>query len=682
MTVFTRILIAGALLVGGRLGFVRADDPPEKPASESAAPAQAAPAESGAVPPAAPSAAHESAAPTAVAANTPAEAPVQASDASEPPAAPRSRASQEAPSPDEPVDRGDAPRKPPGVFKMTSDKRVTLELVNADIGDALRMLAKQGGLSLVVGPDVKAEISVSLVDVPVMHALRTVVEGNGYAWKEANGIITVAKPAPPDPRLIDLPPKLVTRIIRLRSVNATLLVQALQPALSKWGRLSILSEDSVGTFQQQFSGTAFRSATSTNVNVSGAGASGSAPGGGNAFGSGAPPAGSPSPGGTSQTGVMNSQVLLVTDSADRVAAIEKLVADLDVPPRQVLIEARIVEMTVELQKRLGIDWNVEAFANGPLLNHEVPLFWRADFATGPARQIRNGSGPNLALGTVDFSRFTALLQASQDDNGVRLLANPRMLVFNNHAANLLVGEQYPILASTITDQGTATESLLQYIPVGIQLQVTPTIMSDGRVSLLVRPSTSAIGDDVVGTTGLRIARILTREIETRVVMRDGDTVVLGGLISDRKTNMTRKVPGLGDIPIIDIFTRQERPRIDRVDLLVFLSVNVEKAAEVSEEEKGVYERYRPRFKHADGTDAVPLHFEFPFTQFHDEKLPRPPAESIDDPHPPAAPPVAAAPHAPPQSASPDAPQPVEAIELNSSSAAPAGDESPKSEERP
>jgi len=502
-----------------------------------------------------------------------------------------------------------------------NDPPVSLNLVRSDIGDALRLLAQEGGINIVVGPDVKAEVSVSLRNVPVRQALRSLVEANGFRWAEQGGVVTVTKPSAA--AATETMPALFTKILRPKCVNAATLVSALQPALSKWGKLTILSEDSrpgfgIGSIQDgsnQPQGTTFRSASRSDMVV-------------NAI---TTPPGSPTTAGYAgeraaagtQTGIENSQVLLVTDTRERIDEISKLVSELDVPPRQVLIECRIVEMSTDLQKRLGIDWNIEAFANGPLLYQKLPLYWEAGFAPGPI----NG----LALGTVDFTRFTALVQLAQDDNAVRLLANPRMLVFNNHTASILVGEKYPLLTSTITDQGTTTESFDSYIPIGVQLSVTPTIMSDGRVTLLVHPATSALGPDVVGTTGLRIARIFTRELDTRVVMRDADTVVLGGLISDRKTNNVRKIPGAGDVPFLDIFTRQERPQEERVDLLVFLTAYVERAAEMSQEEKDVYASYTPRFKHTDALDAVPLHFDFPGTQFYEQKpAPPPEAAPMDD----------------------------------------------------
>jgi len=233
-------------------------------------------------------------------------------------------------------------------------------------------------------------------------------------------------------------------------------------------------------------------------------------------------------------------------------------------------------------------------------------------------------------GPGEEARFQeALLQANQTDNAIRLLANPRMLVYNNHSASILVGERYPILQASISNFGTVTEAFSTDIPVGVQLEVTPTIMADGTVSMLVHPATSALGDDVVGTTGLRIARIRTRELDTRVIMRDGQTIVLGGLISDRKTHQANKVPGLGDVPILDIFFRQENPESERVDLLIFLTAHIECAVAISERDQGVFDMYRPNFKHVERLQDVPLHFEIP-TEYEPPKpmFSEPPEEEV------------------------------------------------------
>lgn len=491
-------------------------------------------------------------------------------------------------------------------------KRITLQTAKGEIADVLRLVAEQGGLNLVVGPEVKGQVSVYLEDVPVQIALKSIAVKNGFDYSVEQDVITVSKP--PEASGQPVIPAMITRVFVLRSQDAERVKDALEFALSKYGKMKVLNENSTGGYGVQrlnslsgeFSDSGSSGSSSSGTTTSGqngaAGANGNMATGPN----------------RNQPGMdqpHNARKLIVTDIKEVVDEIAELIDDLDKLPPQVLIEARIVEMSTELQRQLGIDWNINVAANGPILNHEWPLRNRASWASGDQIRRNSAGAPysasGLALGSIDFSQFSAMLQANQTDNSIRLLANPRLLVYNNHSASILVGERYPILQASISNFGTVTEAFSTYIPVGVQLEVTPTIMSDGTISLMVHPATSALGDDVVGTTGLHVARIRTRELDTRVIMRDGQTIVLGGLISDRKTHQANKVPGLGDVPILDIFFRQENPASERVDLLIFLTANIEGAIEISERDKRVFEMYKPHFKHVERLQDVPLHFEIP-----------------------------------------------------------------------
>lgn len=501
-------------------------------------------------------------------------------------------------------------------LNVASARLITLDLAKADITDALRMIASQGGLNLVVGPEITGTVTVSLNETPVADALRAVAAGNGFVFAIDRGVITVTKPPEARTETAVVPP-MRTRVFRPRSVSAPDLRWALEPALSKFrdaqgqplARITLLNEDSrsgygINTLSAGAStgGTSSSGGTTLSSSVGGSGTAATPTTGGTAPGSTtATAAGGNDP----LRSVQASQVLVVTDTEENLDEIARLIEELDQPPKQVLIEARIIEMTLTLQKQLGIDWNIEVFANGPRLQHQFPLYRRAGFA----RTLEGDILP--ALGTVDFSRFQAVLEANQDDGGIRVLANPRLLAYNNHRAAILSGEQYPILRTSVTDFGTATESFEQYIPIGVQLSVTPTILAGNRVSLLVHPATTSLGDDVVGTTGLRVARINTRELDTRVVVRDGQTIVLGGLISDRRSNEQRKVAGLGEVPVLNWLFRQERRRDERVDLMVFLTVHVEGADRVSARDREIYNTYRPHFKRTTGLKDVGLQFELP-----------------------------------------------------------------------
>lgn len=489
-------------------------------------------------------------------------------------------------------------------------KTITLELAKSEIRDALRLIAQSGNVNLIIGPDIEGNVSVHLDNVPVEVALKSIAVNNNLRYAVEDGVVTITRMPASD--VNGPPPILVTRAFQLQAQDAARVKDAIEHVLTKDGKMTVLNENSDVTYV-----TSTLNSLSGDMNNMGANNGGFNNGNGGSMNGGVNGANSQTNGPTGSQGnnARNSRTLVVTDIQEKIDIVASLIADLDRLPPQVLIEARIVEMSTNLQRQLGIDWNAEALISGPVLNHELPLRFRAGFAPGDQIRYSPQGMPNqanpLSLGTIDLSRLTAMLRANQDDTAIRLLANPRMLIYNNHSANILVGERYPIFSANVSNFGTVTEAFQTYIPVGTQLEVTPTIMNDGRISLLVHPATSALGDDVVGTSGLHVARIQTREISTRVIMRDQQTIVLGGLISDRKIHAARKVPGLGDWAIISTLFRQERPQSERVDLLVFLTANIDGATRISERDRKVFDMYKPHFKQVERLQDVPLHFEIP-----------------------------------------------------------------------
>ncbi|MFQ5412273.1 MAG: type II secretion system protein GspD, partial [Phycisphaerae bacterium] len=488
--------------------------------------------------------------------------------------------------------------------RSSTEKRISLNVEKGDIRTALQLVAEQGELNISIGPGVEGEVSVFLTEASLEAALRAIAEDNGFVFTVRDGIISVSKP-PEYKEGEGVVPPLLTEIFTLRYRDAERVRDALEFALTKHGKMKVLNENSLKEYLPQRLGDLAGELGENGDSSTNGGTNGGSNNTGLNTNVNSEEVGAP----------RNARILVVTDVAENVSRIADLVADLDKRPPQVLIEARIIEISTDLQRELGIDWDINVLANGPILNHELPLQWEAGFASGgQIRRTPNGTpraSAGLALGTIDFSQLTSLLRIHQSDNAIRLLANPRLLVMHNHSASILVGERFPIFDSTITDQGTVTESLDTYIPIGVQLEVTPTILANQQISMTVHPVTSSLGDPVVGTTGLVFNRINTRELSTRVLMSDGQTIVLGGLISDRKERTVNKVPGLGDLPILNLFTRQEIPQVQRVDLLVFLTAHVEGSTEMSERDREVFDRYRPQFKQIDRLQDVPLHFEVP-----------------------------------------------------------------------
>jgi len=492
------------------------------------------------------------------------------------------------------------------------ERYINLNISEGDIRDALKLVAEHGGLNLVIGPEVQGKVSLYLTNATLESALRAITLNNGFEYKVEEGIISVSKKPEQVPDE-DKIPNLETRVFTLRSADAERVRDALQFALSPHGKMKAFNENSQNEYN-----TLALSQLEGDV------------GAGVGIQNGINGPGVNVPGGqlNNQAQVLqgqpaqNARKLVVTDIPENMPAITDLIMALDKMPPQVLIEVRLVEMSTDLQRQLGIDWDIDVLANGPVLNHELPLHVEAGFASGSQiRRTANGSANSsvgLSLGTIDFSNFTSLLRIHQSDNSIRLLANPRLLVYNNHNASILVGERFPLLEANVSEFGVVTESLQTYIPIGIQLEVRPTIMVDGRVTMAIHPVTSSLGDNVVGTTGISVARIQTRELSTRIIMDDGQTVVLGGLINDRKTRNVQKVPGLGDLWGLSALFRQENPSAQRTDLLVFVTAKVEGGHILSARDREIFDSYEPNFKEVQRLQDVPLHFEVP-TEYEDPK---------------------------------------------------------------
>ena len=143
----------------------------------------------------------------------------------------------------------------------------------------------------------------------------------------------------------------------------------------------------------------------------------------------------------------------------------------------------------------------------------------------------------------------------------------------------MVGEQFPIFQSSVTDQGTTTESLSYFQPIGISMQVIAQVTPENDISMIVHPTVSSLGTFVTGTSGLSQPRINTREADTRVIMKNGETLVIGGLLQDEDADKYHSIPPFSHIPVIGrLFTRKQEA-IEQRNLLIFITPNVVKLGE-------------------------------------------------------------------------------------------------------
>jgi len=241
------------------------------------------------------------------------------------------------------------------------------------------------------------------------------------------------------------------------------------------------------------------------------------------------------------------------------AALEKL----DTPPTQVLIEASIVEVTLNDALQYGLEWTFNGGLGGSRFSGVGAITDGGfDFSSSP--QLASGFSYTVSGGAGDV---VAVLQALASESLVNVISTPSVMVLDNNTASIQVGDQVPINGGTTVTNGGNTVSNISYKDTGIQLTVTPSVNAGGLVTIDVSQEVTDVGP--IDVTGNR--RFLQRSIESRVAVRSGESVVLGGLIRENATRQDSGVPFLSGVPVVGaIFGNQSKAR-DRTELLVIIT---------------------------------------------------------------------------------------------------------------
>lgn len=230
-------------------------------------------------------------------------------------------------------------------------------------------------------------------------------------------------------------------------------------------------------------------------------------------------------------------MLIVRDTPEAIRIAEKLVALHDVPEPEVMLEVEILEVKRTRLLELGIQWpNSLSLTPLPLTGGVAGALTLND--------LRRQNGNTLAAGVGPLT-----LKARKDDSDAKLLANPRIRTRNHEKAKILIGERVPNITTTATATGFVSEAI-NYVDVGLTLNVEPTIYLDNDVAIKVQLEVSNIVSQLKTQSGTVAYQIGTRTASTVLRLKDGETQVLAGLINDEDRRSGNKVPGIGDLPLI------------------------------------------------------------------------------------------------------------------------------------
>lgn len=291
--------------------------------------------------------------------------------------------------------------------------------------------------------------------------------------------------------------------------------------------------------------------------------------------------------------------LVVITDADTAKHISMVISNLDRPKPQVLIKVVFMEVTHSKDSDIGVEGSIiKKFGGGGSYTGVVNQV----FGNGLISQAPAALAPGAGLYTILGDDFQATIRAIQRAGGGEILSRPSILARNNQQATINIGQQVPIITSTTIGALGTQSSGVTYTSVGITLQVTPFINSDGMVEMIISPSTSVLADRsqwVATGNGVSSPVINSRSADTVVVVPDGQPVVIGGLMENQKQRSDSKIPILGDIPLLGAAFKRKITQNVQTELLIFLTPHIVVGsmdlAKMTDRERGSADQTRKAF---------------------------------------------------------------------------------------
>lgn len=272
-----------------------------------------------------------------------------------------------------------------------------------------------------------------------------------------------------------------------------------------------------------------------------------------------------------------TNAIIVTDTEEVLERIKKMVAGLDIAPAQVLIEAKIVEARESFEKKIGIQWDM--FGQDTKMSGSNSTIMPT-LSIHPGVNKASSLGFSLKIGNIDLlGDLNSMLALEEREDNVKVISSPRILALHNETASITQSSQIPIIVGGAVNTTSNTGSIFAtrsrdvvYKNLQMHLKVTPQIANNGSVSLSVdvkREFPGPITDEQSGA-----APIHSREAQTKVIVKNGQTAVIGGIYQNDTRNSDSGVPVLKDIPILGYLFRTENVSKDKTELLLFLTPRI------------------------------------------------------------------------------------------------------------
>lgn len=411
-------------------------------------------------------------------------------------------------------------------------KRISVNFRNTPIDDVIRIMAEQADVDIVKSPEVVGEVTTTLTDVPLSEALSNILTAHGFGYVTSKNMIRVAPLGAINERI----EAMVNRIYRITYADVAEVETALKKFISSQGSISA----NLGT---------------SNV--------------------------------------------IVTDIESKIKAIDTFIAEIDRITPQIVVEARIYDIKCTDRFDLGIQWQAgrnttiaSALGSNPTAGRKDPFLNGAFSSSASKTSTSTGT---LRIGWLNSGiDIDMILKAQQENLDAKLLANPRVLVLDNEKALFRIISEIPYQELTETSDGGSIGST-SFREVGVTLEVVPHITRDEMIRLHLVPEFSVkSGEVALGVFGTDSSSfnqpiIDRRFADTTLLIKNGQTVVLGGLRKKQVNKQVDKVPLLGDIPVLDNFFKFNAEETIVSELVVFVTPWIVEQPVLTEREQKAYE---------------------------------------------------------------------------------------------
>jgi type II secretory pathway component GspD/PulD (secretin) len=368
---------------------------------------------------------------------------------------------------------------------------ISLDLRNVDISSVLQILSKETGYDIIAGRDVYGKITISVNNMDADEVLDMVLKSNGFTYIKDGNVIHVYSSGDA-PRIEELPDGSFVRTFMINYIQA----DNLKDTLVK------LMPEAASVYTTK-----------------------------------------------------GSNIIVIRGSANDIKRAEVLIRNMDIPPKQVMVEAKIIEVSVDQGQHSGVN----------------AQYTNPDNATEVAQTVGLANAPSAtgATGlyyTVTNSTLTYLVEQLSTRSGFNILSSPKVMAMNDETAQIITGSRLGYKIKTVTTTGMVES--IEFLDVGTQLIITPSVKSDGMIVMEIHPEISegAIVNDLPQKT--------TTQTTTKLIVKDGQTIVIGGLIRDSQKKETKGVPLIMDIPVIGWAFKKTDLTSEKKEVIVLITPHI------------------------------------------------------------------------------------------------------------